>query len=245
MKKNVAALAAPLLFSLGMAASPVLADDGNRPFRVFTDRDVDTFAVLQKGVRFPEGIAANPANGDIYVATFDASRDFGAEALLGLIFDPVQNKVYICNARALVLPGATPPRSKIQRISASFNSTTPIEDVADIPFVPGAPGTRKEGNPDGSVDTITFGFGGTRAAPNALEFNKQGDLFISDSFQGAIFRIMNVRTCVSPCFVDTFVQDPILATAGFPPFGANGLGSSSDAIVKSIVSESLLSSKNK
>jgi DNA-binding beta-propeller fold protein YncE len=245
MKKNVAALAAPLLFSLGVAAGPVLADDGNRPFRVFTDRDVDTFAVLQKGVRFPEGIAANPANGDIYVATFDgggnnklqrfdrhgrllASRDFGAEALLGLIFDPVQNKVYICNARALVLPGATPPRSKIQRISASFNSTTPIEDVADIPFVPGAPGTRKEGNPDGSVDTINFGFGGTRAAPNALEFNKQGDLFISDSFQGAIFRIMNVRTCVNPCFVDTFVQDPILATAGFPPFGANGLAFNDD-----------------
>src|SRR5215471_12822589 len=66
MKKNLAVLAV-LLFSL--SAGPVLADKGKG---LFIDRDVDTFAVLPNGVRFPEGIAANPANGDIYAATFDA-----------------------------------------------------------------------------------------------------------------------------------------------------------------------------
>src|SRR6266705_6473258 len=98
MKKNLAALTIPLFFSIGMAASPVLADD-HGPFRLFIDRDVNTFAVLPNGVRFPEGIAANPANGDIYTATFDgghqnkllrfnrhgeliASRDFGITPLL-------------------------------------------------------------------------------------------------------------------------------------------------------------------
>ena len=63
MKKNLAALAVPLFFSIGMTTGPVLADgNGNR---LFIDRDVDTFAVLPDGVRFPEGITANPANGDI------------------------------------------------------------------------------------------------------------------------------------------------------------------------------------
>src|SRR4029077_371601 len=70
MKKNLAALAAPLLFSLGIAASPVLADnDGDQ---LVIRRDVDRFATLPDGVRFPEGIAAHPYNGYIYVATFDA-----------------------------------------------------------------------------------------------------------------------------------------------------------------------------
>jgi DNA-binding beta-propeller fold protein YncE len=117
MKKNLAALAVPLLFSLSIAAGPVLADDHGKG--LFIDHDVDTFAVLPQGVRLPEGIAANPANGDIYTATFDspdpvnnpnpnnrllrfdrhgrlvASRSFGTTPLLGLEFNPTDKKVYI------------------------------------------------------------------------------------------------------------------------------------------------------
>ena len=53
MKENIAALAVPLFFSIGMTAGPVLADgQGNR---LFIDRDVDTFAVLPDGVQHPEG----------------------------------------------------------------------------------------------------------------------------------------------------------------------------------------------
>ncbi len=236
MKYHLAVFTIPLFVSIGAVTGPALADDqsarGDK--QLVIQRDVDTFAVLPDGVKFPEGIAANPANGEIYVATFNgggpnsllrydrngyllATRDFGAEPLLGLIFDPASGKIYICNARALASANA----SKIQRISAAFNSTTPIEDIATIPLF-GAPTPRTEGNPDGSSDVTQFGFN-NKAAPNALEFNKQGDLFISDSFQGAVFLIKNVRTCVKPCFVDKFVQDPFLATAGFPPFGANGL----------------------
>src|ERR1700758_338427 len=62
----------------------------------------DIFTNLPDGVRFPEGIAANPATGDIFVGTFDfgpnsnkllridrhgnttAQRDFGGTPLLGL-----------------------------------------------------------------------------------------------------------------------------------------------------------------
>src|SRR5712691_10802995 len=148
MKNRLAAFTIPLFVSLGTAAGPALAQG-----RLFIDRDVDTFAVLPDGVRFPEGITANPANGDIYVATFDggnqnrllrynrhgtlvASRDFGITPLLGLEFDRVHNKVYVLNVGDFV--GA---ESKIQRIAAGFNSATPIEDVAAIPRV-GAPGHR-------------------------------------------------------------------------------------------------------
>ena len=161
----------------------------------------ETFIVLPDGVRFPEGITANPSNGDLYVGTFDfgpnsnkllrfdkhghlkAQRDFNGTPLLGLEFNPRDNKVYICNFGA----------SKIQRIAANFNASTPIEDVATIPGI-GAPGPRTEGNPDGSSDTITFG-SNSFPAPNALAFNSAGDLFVSDSFQGIIFKIASALEC--------------------------------------------------
>jgi SMP-30/Gluconolactonase/LRE-like region len=230
MKKLLAGLISLLLIVGGMGIARAVVDSGA----------VQTFVTLPDGVRFPEGIAANPANGDIYVATFDfgpnankllrynrqgqllAQRDFGRAPLLGLIFEPVQRKVYIANAGDLTGAGA----AKVQRISADFESTTRIEDVAILPGI-GAPTQRTEGNPDGSFDTIIFG-SNSAPAPNAFEFDKLGNLYVSDSFQGAIFRIDDVIRCKHTCAVTTLVHDPLLATAGFPPFGANGLAFNGD-----------------
>jgi DNA-binding beta-propeller fold protein YncE len=199
------------------------------------DRDaVIQFATLPDGVRFPEGIAANPATGDIFVATFDfgpnankllrfarnghlsAVKDFGGTPLLGLEFDAARGKVYILNFGA----------SKLQRIAAEFNASTPVEDVAVFPSI-GAPSARSVGNPDGSSDTIMFG-SNSFPAPNAMTFSRNGSLYVSDSFQGAIYRIDNVATCAKPCPVSLVTHDPLLATAGFPPFGANGIALNSD-----------------
>jgi SMP-30/Gluconolactonase/LRE-like region len=198
------------------------------------------FAKLPIDARFPEGITANPHNGDIFVGTFDfgpnsnkllrfdrhghllAKKDFGAEPLLGLAFNAKDNKVYIANVGNLA--GFGPAR--IQRIAANFGSGTAVEEVADIPDVGPLP-VRVEGNPDGSSDMITFGHG--TQAPNALTFNQHGDMFISDSFQGAVFRVDDVKNCAAPaCIVTTVAKDPLLATAGFPPFGANGLALTKD-----------------
>jgi DNA-binding beta-propeller fold protein YncE len=221
---------ATLFFTI-VFAGIVWASDGIIVKREAAER----FVTLPDGVRFPEGIAANPHNGDIYVATFDtgpnsnkllrftkngklvAQRDFGGDPLLGLEFNQSDNKVYICNASALV--GRT---SKIQRIAADFNDKTPIEEVAIITTLGvGAPGPLDVLNPDGSKDTIVFG--NNAAAPNALKFNGAGQLFVSDSFQGAIFRIDNLQTCAPSCTVNTVAHDGLLATAGFPAFGANGI----------------------
>ena len=234
MNTLLAVLAVPLLLSIGVVTGQAFADD--RSNRLSIDRDVDTFAVLPEGVRFPEGITANPANGDIYVGTFDggnqnkvlrynrhghlvAQRAFGIAPLLGLEFDRSNKKVYVTSVGDFV--GAA---SKIQRIAADLNSAT-IEDVATIPAI-GAPAPRVAGNPDGSSDTITFGSGAR--VPNAMVFDRHGNLYLSDSFQGAIFKIANPQGCAPSCSVATFSHDPLLATAGFPPFGANGLAFNKD-----------------
>ncbi len=225
-----------LSIAVTCGAGTVLADD-NHSSRLFIDRDVDTFVVLPEGVKFPEGITANPRNGDIYVGTFEggaqnkllrfdrrgrleATREFGITPLLGLEFDRKNRKVYIANVGNFVLMA-----SKIQRIAANFNGGTAIEDVAEIPLV-NAPDPRTVGNPDGSSDTIFFGTGAR--VPNAMVLNGAGNLlYISDSFQGAIFSISNPATC-NPCSIVMINHDPLLATAGFPPFGANGLALSDD-----------------
>ena len=195
----------------------------------------DTWTSLPDGVRFPEGITANPATGDIFVGTFDfgpnsnkllridrhgnttAQKDFGGTPLLGLGF--ANGKVYILNFGA----------GSVQRIDPNFTAATPVETVATLPSI-GAPAPRTVGNPDGSSDVITFGSSG-KAAPNGLVFDHAGNLYVSDSFQGAIFRIASATTCATPCAVTLISHDSQLATAGFPPFGANGLALNADESV--------------
>ena len=191
-----------------------------------------TFTTLPDGVAYPEGIARDPSTGDIYVSSFSfsgnnkvlrynkrgkllAQIDFAKTPLLGLAFNPADEKIYICNTGDLV-----GDKSRIQRVIADFSANSMVEDVAAIPHI-GAPAARTVGNPDGSKDSIAFG--DNAAAPNALTFNKAGDLLISDSFQGAIFKIDNVANCQGQCPVTTLIHDSLLATPGFPPFGANGL----------------------
>jgi DNA-binding beta-propeller fold protein YncE len=155
----------------------------------------------------------------------------GAQPMLGLALGP-DHRVYILNDASLTGDGA----SRVQRIKAEFASSDVPEDVALVPLI-GPPGPRTVGNPDGTHDVITYGLTGNSPpgpatfaapAPNGLAFDAAGNLWLSDSFQGAIFRIVGAPGCSAPCAVTTVSHDPLLATAGFPPFGANGLAFSAD-----------------
>jgi DNA-binding beta-propeller fold protein YncE len=181
-------------------------------------RGVDQFAALAGDVRHPEGITANPANGDVYVATFNVPSATNP--------DP-KNQVLRFNRQGEVLGSHdvgnfAGVESKIQRIAADL---TVLADVAVIPGI-GAPDPRTVANPDGSSDTISFG--SKARVPNAMAFDGKGNLYVSDSFQGAIFKITNPQGCAPNCDVETFSHDPLLATPGFPAFAANGLAFNPD-----------------
>ncbi|HSN19526.1 MAG TPA: SMP-30/gluconolactonase/LRE family protein [Usitatibacter sp.] len=218
-----ALLLAPLLCAPAWAASAA-------PIRFV---EAVRFATLPADVRFPEGIAGNPATGDLFVSTFDfaapnklvrldrngrvsAVKDFGGAPLLGLEYR--DGFVYILNFGA----------GSLQRIPASFDAGTAVQDLVTFPSI-GAPDPRNERNPDGSSDTITFG-STNKQAPNAMVFDGDGNAYVSDSFQGAIFEVPAATSChdTSSCSSITLAHDPLLATAGTPPFGANGLAFSAD-----------------
>lgn len=214
---------------------PSLSFGAGEPDPIFAH--VQLFAELPQGVRYPEGLAANPVNGEIYVGTFDArlppstrnnqllrysadgkllaQLDFGQTSLTGIEFK--EGKLYILNFGA----------SKLQRLPANFTSSTQVDDVVTFAALsPPAPSPRYVENPDGSQDVITFSSTGM-PGPNGMVFDKYNNLYISDSFQGAVYRIENVVSC-TPCNLTTFARDPLLATAGHLPFGANGLAFNQD-----------------
>jgi sugar lactone lactonase YvrE len=64
------------------------------------------------------------------------------------------------------------------------------------------------------VEVVADGF----AAPNAIAVDRRGRLYVSDSFAGTITRVGPDGSGR-----ETWASDPLLTTAGQPPFGANGL----------------------
>jgi len=193
---------------------------------------VDRFVTLPRDVRHPEGLTADPATGEVYVGTFDArapesarnnrllryesngqllaSREFGVTPVTGLAF--ADGHVYVLNFGA----------SKLQRLEARFGPATAVEDVASfVALSPPSPTERRIDNPDGSIDRIAFGSNGLSGI-NGMVFDRANNLHVSDSFQGAIYRIEGATRC-APCRVEVISRDPLLGTAAPLPFGANGL----------------------
>ena len=139
MKKSVVfsvlLFLAPVFIGIAWASDDVIVDPGA----------AEIFATLPENLRFPEGITANPSNGDVYVGTFDggvansivrfdsngdfvARADLGITPLLGLAFNSRDNMVYFCSVGDF-----TGGSSKIRRIAADLSG--PVEDVAFIPSV--------------------------------------------------------------------------------------------------------------
>lgn len=74
-----------------------------------------------------------------------------------------------------------------------------------------------------SVDPVSgaatpFTVIGPGSGLNGLTFDKAGNVYISDSFQGAIFKVPPTGGAAT-----LWKQDPLLSTTGVPPFGANGI----------------------
>lgn len=218
---------AVLSLCLFSAAAPVPASAQS-----IAHPSVRLFATLPADARHPESLAVDATSGQVYVGTFDArepadarrnqvlrysadgrllaSRPLGPTPLTGVEFR--DGHVYFLNFGA----------SKLQRLPADFTADTPVQDVAGFgPLSPPAPGERRVDNPDGSHDTMAFGAAGFPAI-NGMVFNRAGDLFVSDSFQGAVYRIADATRC-APCTVEVFARSPLFVTTGALPFGANGL----------------------
>lgn len=181
-------------------------------------KNVETFATLPAGERHPEGITADK-RGNIYVTTFDITRA-GMAGEVGHLFvyrhdGKLLRKVLVQNSSPLLLDLAFPPTdphphdllvidfggAKVLKVDPVTGASEVFATIPDDPNVPGTPG------------------------PNVLTFDDAGNVYISDSFQGAIWRTGPVGGTAGPGGKDAalWVATALLRTTGVPGFGANGL----------------------
>jgi len=166
-----------------------------------------TFATLPAGATPPEGIAVD-ASGNVYVSTFGFPES-------GASSDPGRIVVFDSHGkllRQLVVTGASP-----HLLGLGVHPSTQALLVADF----GA-GKVLSVNPLSGASQVFTDIGPTSGL-NALTFDSAGNVYISDSFQGIIW-----RTGPAGGAAVAWATDPLLSTTGVPPFGANGLAFNND-----------------
>jgi sugar lactone lactonase YvrE len=164
--------------------------------------EVERFATLPHGNKNPEGITAD-RRGNIYVTTFDVTRAEPGGRMF--VFDrrgELRRTVNIEGASQALLDLAFHPNSGALLVIDFGNKQVLVVD----------PRT-------GASSVFTTIPGGSGAGPNVLTFDKDGNVYISDSFQGIIWK---TGPSGAPLATE-WASDPLLATSGVPPFGANGL----------------------
>ena len=162
---------------------------------------VETFAVLPPSTAHPEGITAD-RHGNIYVTTFDVTKASGPGDLL--IFGPhgrLIDHVSVAGSSNLLLDLAFHP----------ITGALLVIDFGHQQVLSVNPRT-------GASSVFTTIPGGASAGPNVLTFDQAGNVYISDSFQGTIW-----KTGPGGGPATAWVANPLLTTTGVPPFGANGL----------------------
>ena len=165
------------------------------------------FANLPDGAANPEGIAVD-RHGRLYVATFAVA---GTDSGLGQIF------VYGHDGRllrTLDVAGSSP-----LLLDLAFHPGTGALLVIDF----GAQQVLEVDPRSGAATQFARIPGGAAAGPNSLTFDQAGNVYVSDSFQGIVWRTDAAGTGDAPGLPSAWVSDPLLTTTGVPPFGANGL----------------------
>jgi sugar lactone lactonase YvrE len=175
------------------AAMPAVASDRQH---------AEIFAVLPAGSSGPEGLTVGP-DGNVYVTTFgfNAQGQVPGPSLL-LVFRPDGQLI-----RNVAISGATS-----HTLGLGFNPVTGNLIVLDF----GA-GKALKVNPVTGASSAFMTVTGSSGL-NALTFDTAGNLYVSDSFQGIIW-----RTGPGGGAGTVWAQDPLLTPNGVPPFGANGI----------------------
>jgi hypothetical protein len=160
---------------------------------------VQRFATLPAGAPNPEGITVDQ-HGDVYVTGFGPTSPAGP----GKVF------VFDDNGRL----------KRVLHVAGSSNALLGIafhpltHELLVIDF--GAAQVLRVDPHSGAASVFTKPVGA--AGLNALAFDHAGNVYISDSFAGVIW-----RTGPGGGAAVNWASDPLLTTTGFPPFGANGL----------------------
>ncbi len=182
-------------FLVALGAIEALAWDRTR---------AELFAVLPDGSTGPEGLTVG-SDGNVYVTTFGFNSGGGVSGPGRLfVFDPNGNLI-----RQVSITG-----SSANLLGLAFHPSTHALLVIDF-------GNARVLRVDPATGTasVFMTVPDSGAGLNALTFDSPGNVYVSDSFLGKIW-----KTDAGGGVATAWVTHPLLATTGVPPFGANGLG---------------------
>ena len=162
--------------------------------------DVKQFAALPAGEAHPEGITVDVA-GNVYVTTFAVNKPVGSPGSL-FVFKHDGNLL-----RQVTIAG-----SSRFLLDLAFHPTTGALLVIDF-------GNAQvlSVNPVTGASSVFMTVTGS-AGLNVLTFDDGGNVYVSDSFQGIIWKTSSAGGAGT-----AWASSPLLTTSGIPPFGANGL----------------------
>jgi DNA-binding beta-propeller fold protein YncE len=168
--------------------------------------EATTFARLPSPKRNPEGLALDRLTGDVYVADFDFR---GTDSGVG--------QVIVFNKEGKLLRVLNVKNSSPALLGLDFHPTTHALLVIDF-------GAQQVLNVNPMTgDSTQFTKVNSAAGLNALTFDKAGNVYISDSFQGVIW-----KTPPTGGRATKWASSILLTTTGKPPFGANGIAFNKD-----------------
>ena len=188
-----------LIFSLALAGPLGAAgEDRSASNRVAAE----LFAVLPDGASGPEGLTVAP-DGNVYVATFGFNA---AGSVTGL------GQLYVFNREGKLLRNVGVQHSSPHLLGIAFHPQTGALLVIDF-----GGGQVLRVDPITGASSVFMTVTGSSGL-NGLTFDSAGNVYVSDSFQGIIW-----KTGANGGAGTAWVTDPLLTTTGIPPFGANGL----------------------
>ncbi len=169
------------------------------PANAWTRGSATTFATLPVGSAHPEGLTVDAA-GNVWIADFDVTKSSGPGQVLE--FDPSGTLLRVLNVKG----------SSNLLLGLAFHPTTGELLVIDF----GGKVVLRV-NPISGTSKVFMTVTGN-AGLNGLTFDAAGNVYVSDSFQGIIW-----KTGLHGGAGTVWKSDPLLTTTGVPPFGANGI----------------------
>jgi sugar lactone lactonase YvrE len=181
-----------------LLAVPLLAPPAHAWIRTPATR----FATLPPGAAHPEGITVDD-HGNVYVTTF---------AVQGT---PTGNgQLYVFSPHGRFLRQVNVAGSSTLLLDLAFHPDTGALLILDF----GASKVLKVNPVSGASEIFSDISGGGQPGLNVLTFDRAGNVYVSGSFSGAVYRIGPGGGAAT-----TWVQTSLLTTTGVPGFGANGL----------------------
>ncbi len=182
---------------------------------------VDILTVLPAGSTGPEGLTVGP-DGNVYVTTFGFNSQ-------GSVSGPSQ--LFVIRPDGSLIRQVAIQNSTPHVLGLEFNPKTTDLIVLDFGAGTALKVDPKTGHSSlfmtasttGVPDPKTPGTDPLKSGLNALTFDRKGNAYISDSFQGIVWTVGPNGGATVNKLGTIWVEDATLTTSGFPPFGVNGV----------------------